>query len=102
MGSTFGARRYNFDWRSFITPGVKLIVLVCTGVFLVQTFAFLLSPPAYNWILKWFGLIVAAVMRLLLPRIWQPFTYIFLHGGLCHILLMMLIRCMFGRERDLG
>src|SRR5213083_536766 len=101
MGSTFGARRYNFDWRSFITPGVKLIVLVCTGVFLVQTFAFLLSPPAYNWILKWFGLIPAAVTRLLPPRIWQPFTYIFLHGGLWHILINMLMLWMFGRELEL-
>src|SRR5213596_1505541 len=101
MGSTFGARRYNFDWRSFVTPGVKLIVLVCTGVFLVQTFAFLLSPPAYNWILKWFGLIPAAVTRLLPPRIWQPFTYIFLHGGLWHILINMLMLWMFGRELEL-
>src|SRR5947209_10056249 len=101
MGSTFGARRYNFDWRSFITPGVKLIVLVCTGVFLVQTFAFLLSPPAYNWILKWFGLIPAAVTHLLPPRIWQPFTYIFLHGGLWHILINMLMLWMFGRELEL-
>src|SRR5437773_3911365 len=101
MGSTFGARRYNFDWRSFITPGVKLIVLVCTGAFLVQTFAFLLSPPAYNWILKWFGLIPAAVTRLLPPRIWQPFTYIFLHGGLWHLLINMLMLWMFGRELEL-
>jgi membrane associated rhomboid family serine protease len=101
MGSTFGARRYHFDWRSFITPGVKLIVLVCTGVFLVQTFAFLLSPPAYNWILKWFGLIPAAVTRLLPPRIWQPFTYIFLHGGLWHLLINMLMLWMFGRELEL-
>src|SRR5436305_13479835 len=93
MGSTFGARRYNFDWRSFITPGVKLIVLVCTGVFLVQTFSFLLSPPAYNWILKWFGLICEAVTRLLLPRIGQPFNYFFLHGVLWQILFTMLILC---------
>src|SRR5437660_5204957 len=98
MGSTFGARRYNFDWRSFITPGVKLIVLVCTGAFLVQTFAFLLSPPLYTWILKWFGLIPAAVTHLLPPRIWQPFTYIFLHGGLWHLLINMLMLCMFGRD----
>src|SRR5256886_11462202 len=101
MGSTFGARRYNFDWRSFITPGVKLIVLVCTGVYVVQSLAFLLGPSAYNWILKWFGLIPAAVTRLLPPRIWQPFTYIFLHGGLWHILINMLMLWMFGRELEL-
>src|SRR5580704_7740535 len=37
MATSFRARRYNFDWRGFITPGVKLLVLICTGVFLVQT-----------------------------------------------------------------
>src|SRR5882762_6134251 len=101
MGTRIGMRRYNFDWRSFITPGVKLVVLVCTGAFLIQTFAFLLSPPAYNWILKWFGLIPAAVTHLLPPRIWQPFTYIFLHGGLWHLLINMLMLWMFGRELEL-
>ena len=101
MGSTYGARRHNFDWRSFITPGVKLLVLICTGVFLVQTLALLLSPPAYTWLLKWFGLSPAAVTLLLPPRIWQPFTYIFMHGSLWHLLINMLVLWMFGRELEL-
>ncbi len=102
MGSTFGARRYNFDWRSFITPGVKLIVLVCTGVFLVQTLLGLLAPPAATiWLLKWFALIPEAIMHHIPPRIWQPFTYIFLHGGLWHLLINMLMLWMFGRELEL-
>ena len=101
MGSTFGARRYNFDWRSFITPGVKQIVIACTAVFLVQTFAFLASAPAYNWLLKWFGLIPAAVTHLFPPRIGQPFTYIFLHAGLWHLLINMLMLWMFGRDLEL-
>jgi len=100
----YGGRRYHFDWRSFITPGVKLIVLVCTGVFLLQTLALLLGEPnytVYKWILKWFGLIPAAVTGLLPPRIWQPFTYIFLHGGLWHLLINMLMLWMFGRDLEL-
>lgn len=101
MRTTFSGRRYNFDWRSFITPGVKLLVLICTGVFLVQTLAALLSPQTYNWILKWFGLIPAAITHLLPPRIWQPFTYIFLHGGLWHLLINMLFLWMFGRDLEL-
>jgi hypothetical protein len=39
---TFSSRRYNFDWRGFISPGVNLIVLICPGVFLLQTLANLL------------------------------------------------------------
>jgi hypothetical protein len=36
MPPTFSSRRHNFDWRGFITPGVKQIVLICPGVFLLQ------------------------------------------------------------------
>ena len=97
--SVTSQRRYNFHWRGFITPGVKLIVLVCTGVFLIQTFAQLTSDHAYLWILKWFALIPAAVTHGF--RLWQPFTYIFLHGGLFHILINMLMLWMFGRELEL-
>jgi len=102
MGTAIGARRYNFDWRGFITPGVKLLVLICTGGFLFQTLTLLLlGVPAYNWILKWFALIPEAVTHHLPPRIWQPFTYIFLHGGLFHLLINMLMLWMFGRELEL-
>ncbi len=102
MGTRIGARRYNFDWRSFITPGVKLLVLVCSGVFLLQTLLGLLAPPAATiWLLKWFALIPEAVTHHIPPRIWQPLTYIFLHGGLLHLLINMLMLWMFGRELEL-
>src|SRR5207302_1850651 len=90
-------------WRpDLFSFGPKLMgPLATSNLFGVFMFAFLLSPPAYNWILKWFGLIPAAVTRLLPPRIWQPFTYIFLHGGLWHLLINMLMLWMFGRELEL-
>ncbi len=100
MGSTFGARRYNFDWRGFITPGVKLLVLVCSGVFLLQTLAdLLLGPKTTSWINHFFGLVQSGVAPGL--RLWQPFTYIFLHGGIGHLLINMLWLWMFGRELEL-
>ena len=100
MSVTIGGRRYNFDWRGFITPGVKLLVIVCAAVFAVQTFAQLSSNAAYVWILKWFALIPGAITHVLPPRIWQVFTYIFLHGGLMHLLINMLMLWMFGRELE--
>lgn len=98
---TFGGRRYNFDWRGFITPGVKLIVLACSAVFFLQTLIELLIDPRtyYHYVIQVFGLIPSAVTHGL--RIWQPFTYMFLHGGLLHILLNMLMLWMFGRELEL-
>jgi len=98
--SRFGARRYNFDWRGFITPGVKLLVLICAGVFVVQTLAdLLIGPVARSWINHFFGLVPLGPIPGL--RIWQPFTYIFLHGGPLHLLLNMLWLWMFGRELEL-
>jgi len=102
MAGTYRARRYNFDWRSFITPGVKLLVLTCAGVFLVQTLVALLAPPYVTlWILKWFALIPAAITSTLPPRIWQLFSYIFLHANIWHLLFNMLFLWMFGRELEL-
>lgn len=102
MPSVSGARRYNFNWSSFITPGVKLLVLICSGVFLVQTLVAILAPPAATiWILKWFALIPGAITNYLPPRIWQPFTYIFLHADIWHLLFNMLFLWMFGRELEL-
>jgi membrane associated rhomboid family serine protease len=100
MSTAFRARRYNFDWRSFITPGVKLLVLTCAGVFLVQTFAgIFFGQGATAWINHFFGLVPLGPIPGL--RIWQPFTYIFLHGDLLHLLMNMLWLWMFGRELEL-
>jgi membrane associated rhomboid family serine protease len=98
--SMLGARRYNFDWRTFITPGVKLIVLICTGVFFLQTFLDLTIGrlAVYHYVTQVFGLIPSAVTHGL--RIWQPFTYMFLHADLLHFLLNMLILWMFGRDLE--
>ncbi|MHB8500933.1 MAG: rhomboid family intramembrane serine protease [Candidatus Acidiferrales bacterium] len=100
MATSFRARRYNFDWRGFITPGVKLLVLICSGVFLVQTLvAMFLGARATSWINHYFGLVALGPVPGL--RLWQPFTYIFLHGGLFHLLINMLFLWMFGRELEL-
>src|SRR5262249_38104867 len=94
------ARRYHFDWRSFITPGVKWVVLACTGVFLVQTLVALLGgTAAISWFNHFFGLVPLGPFPGL--RIWQPFTYLFLHGDIWHLLINMLFLWMFGRELEL-
>jgi rhomboid family protein len=99
MSSSFGAPRIRFDWRSFITPAVKILVLCCGGVFLLQTcIELLFSRSAYSWFLHEFGLVPSGVIFGL--RIWQPVSYIFLHGGLWHLLINMLMLWMFGRELE--
>lgn len=100
MGTSFGAPRVRFDWRGFITPAVKLLILACTGVYLVQALVGILLPvSATLWINYHLGLVPRGVIPGL--RIWQPFTYLFLHGGLFHLLVNMLMLWMFGRELEL-
>jgi membrane associated rhomboid family serine protease len=100
MGTRFGAPKVGFNWRGFITPAVKWLVLACSGVFLLQTLAaILITPDPTSWINHQFGLVPLGPIPGL--RIWQPVTYLFLHGGLFHLLINMLMLWMFGRELEL-
>ncbi len=101
MRTTFGAPRVRFDWRGFITPAVKYLVLACTAVFIIQTLTTLSFGKIveYQKIVLRFGLIPTGVVPGL--RIWQPVTYLFLHGDLWHLLINMLMLWMFGRELEL-
>lgn len=94
-------RGYRFNWHGFVTPAVKTLVLANAGVFLAQTFVQLLFGGQFYFdqIIKRFGLIAYAVTHGM--RIWQPFTYLFLHGGLFHLLINMLMLWMFGRDLEM-
>ncbi len=79
----------------WITPAVRNIIIVCTAVFLVQTAADAVQPRrAHTLMLREFGLVPHLVTHGL--RLWQPVTYLFLHGGLWHLLFNMLFLWMFG------
>lgn len=76
-------------------PAIKTLLIVMIAVFVGQTFAGLFGGENLTrQILLWLGLVPLAVVKGL--RIWQPFTYIFLHGGLWHILINLLVLWMFG------
>jgi len=78
----------------WITPAIRNIVIACTGVFLIQTILQLFSPRASALLIREFGLVPYLVTHGL--RLWQPVTYLFLHGGLLHLLFNMLFLWMFG------
>jgi len=97
------SRRYggpSFRWGGDrTTPAIKTLLIATTAVFIVQT----LITQIYGyrgevWVFTWFGLIPSAVIPGL--RLWQPFTYLFLHGGLMHILINLLILWMFGCDLE--
>ena len=76
------------------TPVVKNLIIANVAVFLVQS---ILTFTDYsNWVVFHFGMTPALFLRSL--HIWQPFTYMFLHGGLFHVGLNMIFLWMFGTE----
>src|SRR6202030_4737456 len=102
MASRSGIRNYRFSFNLFITPGVQWLLIANAAVYifevLLQTFS---GPSAYTWFIGHFGLVPSAVIPGL--RIWQPFTYLFLHepNDFLHVLFNMLMLWMFGRELEL-
>lgn len=73
-----------------LTPAIKVIVAACVVLF----FADALQPELRVYL----GLIPRDVVERL--SLWQPFTYMFMHGGVGHILFNMLSLWMFGAELE--
>ncbi|HXT74642.1 MAG TPA: rhomboid family intramembrane serine protease [Candidatus Angelobacter sp.] len=91
---------FQFDWDWSITPAIKFLVLACAAVYLVQLLVRQFGGPLveYRDIELFFGLVPYGVTHAL--RIWQPFTYLFLHdpSTIWHILLNVFFLWMFGRD----
>ena len=73
-----------------LTPAIKALIIANVAAFAVTWFARSVVPVL--------GLQPSAVIGDL--RIWQPFTYMFLHSGISHILFNMLALWMFGVELE--
>ena len=73
-----------------VSPAIKLLIAANVAVFAAS----LLWPVVRVYL----GLIPAAVIEQL--WIWQPVTYMFVHGGLSHIVFNMLALWMFGTELE--
>jgi membrane associated rhomboid family serine protease len=73
-----------------ITPGVKWLIIANVVMFLVTI--------VYRPIIGYLGLTPELVLEQ--QWIWQPVTYLFLHGGPVHILFNMLGIWMFGVELE--
>jgi membrane associated rhomboid family serine protease len=87
-----------FGIGSYFPPAIKRICIVCVSVFLAQELSQLVfKAPGWNFWLQWFGLVPHEVTH---GFVWQLFTYIFLHGGIGHILFNLLYLCMFGADLE--
>lgn len=81
-------------YSSYFPPGVRWLLIVNSAIFLLEfaTGASLQSAP---W--EWLVLVPRLVFH---GYVWQLFTYMFLHGGVWHIVINMLMLWMFGMDLE--
>jgi membrane associated rhomboid family serine protease len=90
---------YRFDLSGYFPRAIKTLCLACVTVFFLQEMSQLFFHQAgWEFWLEWFGLSPTKV--LLHGFVWQPFTYLFLHGGILHILFNLLYLAMFGADLE--
>ena len=78
---------------TIFTDAIKVLVTINFCIFLLQSIA-----RAENLFFPLFGLVPKLVWSELM--IWQPFTYMFFHGGIWHVLINMFVLWMFGNELE--
>lgn len=86
---SYSGAAYSFG-PGALTPAIKLLIITNVAMFVLT-----LIVPAM--IIR-LGLVPAMVVGDL--AVWQPFTYLFLHGGIGHILFNMLALWMFGTDLE--
>jgi len=82
---------YRFSFGYGLPPVIKKLMIIMGAVFLLQTFV-------SGRITLYLGLVPILVWKKFF--LWQLATYIFLHGGLSHILFNLLALWMFGGELE--
>jgi membrane associated rhomboid family serine protease len=89
---------YRFDLSGYFPRAIKTLCIICVAVFLLQTFSrlFFGAEGWYFW-LYYFGLSPRGVLG---GFLWQPFSYLFLHSGILHILFNLLYLAMFGADLE--
>jgi membrane associated rhomboid family serine protease len=83
--------RYRFSFGYGLTPVIKNLMIIMGVVFLLQM-------TVTGWINFYLGLVPILVWQKFF--LWQLVTYIFLHGGISHIIFNLLALWMFGGELE--
>ena len=89
-----GFRNHFGGGNSSVPTGVKLLLILNTAIFLMVE----ISGMQFELFYSNFGLVPAKVWSSFM--IWQPVTYLFLHGGFIHLLFNMFVLWMFGKELE--
>jgi len=88
-------RQVEFSFGPPLTPVIKYLIIFTTAVFVVT---FIVEARGWADPVGWFGLTPYLVTHAFL--LWQPVTYLFLHGDFWHILFNLFMLWMFGGELE--
>ncbi len=88
-------RNVNVRFGGPLTPVVKKLLIINAAIFIVQQF---LSPFQPGVMENLFGLSHTGFIHQF--KLWQPFTYMFLHGGWFHIIFNCIAIWMFAGELE--
>lgn len=92
MRYQFQAHQTQFTWNPrTVTNAIKILVIINVGMYLLQ----IITESQLDMI-RIFGLSTKTIW----PLIWQPITYMFMHGGVWHVAINMFILWMFGSELE--
>ena len=92
MRYQFQSHQTQFTWnpRRF-TDAIKILIIINVGMYLLQIITVLQLD-----MIRIFGLSAETIW----PLIWQPITYMFMHGGVWHVAINMFVLWMFGTELE--
>lgn len=94
MRYQFQSNPGEFSYKpTLFTDAIKVLISINFSIFILQALS-----GAENLFFPLFGLVPKLVWSELM--IWQPFTYIFFHGGIWHVLINMFVLWMFGSELE--
>ena len=94
--------RFNYQrqqWKqnplspSLFTDAIKFIILINFLIFILQYLS-----GMEDELFTIFGIVPSKTFGELM--LWQPFTYLFFHGGIWHVLINMFVLWMFGSELE--
>mgnify|MGYP002525217424 FL=1 len=97
MRYQFQSEQGDFSFRPRIfTEAIKILIGANIIIFLLKIISQNPATPFFNPVVDLFGLSSSAVW----PRIWQPFTYLFIHKDFLHVFFNMFVLWMFGSELE--
>src|SRR5579862_740091 len=80
------------------TPWIKRIIIACVAIYFLQVVFGAVAPGLGGYLITFGALIPDRVLH---GWIWQLVTYSFLHAGVMHVLINMLMLWMFGAQEEM-